>query len=304
MDIAGPKTRIKALYTSIQRPRVRVGDRIFLTGEELLRPFYGASIVLQSSIPDIIPILKEGAAVLIDDGMVETYVCGVYPEGVMLEVKHILSEGSVRLRAEKGLNFPLSNQSFPILTEKDLRDLPFVAEHADIIAISFVRNASDIRKFQKHLVECIGLEQARKKGIMAKIETVEGANNLPEIIVAGAAKNPFSIMIARGDLAVEAGYMRLAELQEEILWLCEAAQVPVVWATEILSSLVKTGIPTRAEVTDAAMAGRAEGAMLNKGKYIVEGVQVLDNILTRMVDHQYKKTPRLRALSLAELREL
>ena len=223
---------------------------------------------------------------LIDDGMVETYVCGVYPEGVMLEVKHILSEGSVRLRAEKGLNFPLSNQSFPILTEKDLRDLPFVAEHADIIAISFVRNASDIRKFQKHLVECIGLEQARKKGIMAKIETVEGANNLPEIIVAGAAKNPFSIMIARGDLAVEAGYMRLAELQEEILWLCEAAQVPVVWATEILSSLVKTGIPTRAEVTDAAMAGRAEGAMLNKGKYIVEGVQVLDNILTRMVDHQ------------------
>ena len=103
-----------------------------------------------------------------------------------------------------------------------------------------MRNASDIRKFQKHLVECIGLEQARKKGIMAKIETVEGANNLPEIIVAGAAKNPFSIMIARGDLAVEAGYMRLAELQEEILWLCEAAQVPVVWATEILSSLVKT----------------------------------------------------------------
>ena len=97
-------------------------------------------------------------------------------------------------------------------------------------------------------------------------------------------------MVIEGDLCLE--------LQEEILWLCEAAQVPVVWATEILSSLVKTGIPTRAEVTDAAMAGRAEGAMLNKGKYIVEGVQVLDNILTRMVDHQYKKTPRFRALSL------
>jgi len=280
-----------------------VGDRIFLTGEEWLRPFYGADIVLQSSIPDIIPMLTLGAAVLIDDGMVETDVCGVYPEGVMLEVKHILRERSIRLRAEKGLNFPSSNQAFPILTEKDLRDLPFVAEHADIIALSFVRNASDIRQFQIHLADCIGPQKAREKAIVAKIETVEGANHLPEIIVTGAAKNPFGIMIARGDLAVEAGYMRLSELQEQILWLCEAAQVPVVWATEILSNLIKTGIPTRAEITDAAMAGRSECAMLNKGNYIVEGVTALDDILTRMVEHQYKKTPRLRALSLAELRE-
>ena len=71
------------------------------------------------------------------------------------------------------------------------------------------------------------------------------------------------VMIARGDLAVEVGFTRLAELQEELLWLCEAAHVPVVWATQVLQSLAKTGFPTRAEVTDAAHAVRAECVMLN-----------------------------------------
>jgi pyruvate kinase len=103
-------------------------------------------------------------------------------------------------------------------------------------------------------------------------------------------------MIARGDLAVECGFGRLAELQEEILWLCEAAHVPVIWATQVLESLAKEGQATRAEVTDAAMAERAECVMLNKGPFVGEAVQALDSILVRMSEHQSKKTPRLRAL--------
>jgi hypothetical protein len=75
-------------------------------------------------------------------------------------------------------------------------------------------------------------------------------------------------MIARGDLAVEAGNERTAELQEEILWACEAAHLPVVWATQVLEDLAKTGRPSRAEVTDAAMATRAESVMLNRGPYV------------------------------------
>ena len=103
-------------------------------------------------------------------------------------------------------------------------------------------------------------------------------------------------MIARGDLLVEIGYRRLAEMQEEILWLCEAACVPVIWATQVLDEFVKTGIPTRAEITDAAMAERADCVMLNKGPHVVRAVEVLAELLPLMEAHQTKKTSRMRAL--------
>ena len=107
------------------------------------------------------------------------------------------------------------------------------------------------------------------------------------------------IMIARGDLAVECGYQRLAEIQEEILWICEAAHVPVIWATQVLESLAKKGIPSRSEITDAAMGERAECVMLNKGPYTVMAVRVLADILRRMQAHQEKKRSMLRQLHLA-----
>lgn len=145
----------------------------------------------------------------------------------------------------------------------------------------------------------LGEEKGKAMPIMTKIETVDAVNNLPEIIVTAAGKNPFSVMIARGDLAVEARFLRLAELQEEILWICEAAHIPVIWATQVLESMVKSGIPSRSEITDAAMAGRAECVMLNKGDFLIDGIVALDDILNRMQAHQYKKTPRLRALRIA-----
>jgi pyruvate kinase len=110
---------------------------------------------------------------------------------------------------------------------------------------------------------------------------------------------PVAVMVARGDLGVEVGFERLAEVQEEILWLCEAAHVPVIWATQVLETMAKRGMPTRAEVTDAAWAIRAECVMLNKGPYIPEVIDFLEDILTRMHDHQRKRTPILRPLSVA-----
>jgi pyruvate kinase len=104
------------------------------------------------------------------------------------------------------------------------------------------------------------------------------------------------VMIARGDLAVECGYERLAEVQEEILWAAEAAHMPVIWATQVLETLAKTGLPTRAEITDAAMGERAECVMLNKGPHIAEAMYTLNDILHRMQGHQDKKHPLLRAL--------
>lgn len=137
--------------------------------------------------------------------------------------------------------------------------------------------------------------------LMAKIETEQAVTNLPEIIYTAASKNPFSVMIARGDLAVETGYIRLTEVQQEILWFAEAADVPVVWGTEVLANLIKTGIPSRAEVTDAAEGAGADCVMINKGEYAVEAVTMLDGIFKRMRRHQSKKTPQLRRLEIADL---
>ena len=111
---------------------------------------------------------------------------------------------------------------------------------------------------------------------------------------------PAGVMVARGDLGVEIGFERLAEVQEEILWLCEAARLPVIWATEVLETMVKKGHPTRAEVTDAAMSVRAESVMLNKGPHLIEAVRFLSNVLGRMRDHQEKKNAMLRKLSVSE----
>ena len=134
--------------------------------------------------------------------------------------------------------------------------------------MSFVRSAADVEEVQARLA-ALGAETV---GIVLKIETVAGFEQLPEMLLAAMRSERVGVMIARGDLAVEAGYERLAEVQEEILWLCEAAHVPVIWATQVLDQLARTGRPSRAEVTDAALAARAECIMLNKGPHILTAI--------------------------------
>jgi pyruvate kinase len=129
-----------------------------------------------------------------------------------------------------------------------------------------------------------------------KVETARGFEVLPELLLAGLEGGPLGVTIARGDLAVEVGYERLAEVQLEILRLCEAAHVPSIWATQVLETLAHEGQPTRAEVTDAATGVRAECVMLNKGPEIVATIAALDDILARTARHQAKQTPLLREL--------
>jgi pyruvate kinase len=137
---------------------------------------------------------------------------------------------------------------------------------------------------------------AQELGLILKIETGAAFSRLPEILLHAMRSPLVGVMIARGDLAVEVGYERLAEMQEEILWVCEAAHLPVIWATEVLDHLARTGQPSRAEVTDAAMAQRAECVMLNKGPHVDTAIVVLDDILRRMSGHQRKKASLLRPL--------
>ena len=141
---------------------------------------------------------------------------------------------------------------------------------------------------------------AQHLGVVLKIETQRAFEQLPNLLLEVMRSPCAGVMIARGDLAIECGWERMAEVQEEILWICEAAHMPVIWATQVLEKLTKEGLPSRAEITDAAMGERAECVMLNKGPYVVDAVRALDDILRRMENHQHKKRSMLRQLRLAD----
>ncbi len=247
--------------------------------------------------PQVLDGLHAGDAVRLDDGKIEGRVVRIDDGEAFVQITRAKPSGT-RLRGGKGLNFPGTDVLLNGLTDADRDALPFVAEHADAVGLSFVRDVDDVEALQAQLAALPG----PAPGILLKIETERAFCNLPRLLLAGMRSYPLGIVIARGDLAVECGWERLAEIQEEILWLCEAAHVPVVWATQVLESETKKGMPSRAEITDAAMSQRADCVMLNKGPYIVEAIAMLADILCRMQDHQSKKTAMLRRLRVSDAR--
>ena len=242
------------------------------------------------------PRLRAGERIYFDDGRIGGVIRSTGAREIHVEIQQARRKGS-RLRSDRGLNLPDSNLGLAGLTDKDLVDLDIAVKHADIVGLSFVRRPADLGHLQQALAERGG----DRLGIMLKIENQTAFEQLPRLLLGGLQSPPIGVMVARGDLAVEVGFDRLAEVQEEILWLCEAAHVPVIWATQVLENLAQKGTPSRAEVTDAAMSGRAECVMLNKGPHIVEAARFLANVLHRMQLHQQKKRSMLRRLSISEL---
>jgi pyruvate kinase len=284
---------------ALEQPIVlRKGDTVVLSdqlplagGSELdedggvLRP-----PTITCTIPEILGDIKAGERVWFDDGKIGGVIKKVADSEATIEITHAAAAGS-KLRSNKGINLPDSDLSIASLTTKDLEDLQVVAEQADI-GMSFVRTPADVEALEAHLAR-LGRPDI---GIMLKIETRQAFDNLPFLVLAAMRRAAAGVMIARGDLAVECGYERMAEIQEEILWVSEAAHIPVVWATQVLESLAKKGLPSRAEITDAAMGERAECVMLNKGPHLCDAVAALDDILQRMQGHQIKKSAMLRKL--------
>ena len=284
-----------------------VGDDLILTSADILgRPavqnedevvYRPAQI--GCSLPEVFTDARPGERIFFDDGKIGGVIRAVRrdEEGERLEVKitHAVN-GTAKLRAEKGINLPDTRLTVSALTEKDRQDLEFACEHGDLLSLSFVRRPQDVAELIQAL-ETLGAEQM---GIVLKIENRLAVEALPQLLLTGMQRQVISVMVARGDLGVEIGFERMAEIQEEILWLCEAAHVPVIWATQVLESLAKRGLPSRAEVTDAAMSGRAECVMLNKGPHIALALDFLGDVLTRMKGHQTKKSALMRKLSVAE----
>ncbi len=277
--------------------RLRPRDLLVMTKEENRAPApHGELPHISCTLPEAFSTAKPGQPIFLDDGKIEGRICEVHSEHMLVE---ILNTGGreAKLRSAKGINLPDTDLGIRAMTDKDRHDLDFAVQHADIVGLSFVRSPEDVLELHEALVA----RGKGKMGIVLKIETRAGFEQLPLIMIAALRHHPVGIMVARGDLAIEVGFERLAEIQEEILWLSEAAHIPVIWATQVLETLAKTGIPSRAEVTDAAMGVHAECVMLNKGEHIVEAVEFLDHILHKMQAHHVKKRSMLRRLNVAQV---
>jgi pyruvate kinase len=250
--------------------------------------------VVSITLPEAFNDVRSEEPIWFDDGKIGGVIREVTDERVAVTITHAKPGGS-RLGSDEGINLPDSNVRLPPLTARDLEALPFVAARADLVGYSFVESESDVYELQSRLAAF-----GRPLGLILKIETQRAFEQLPALLLAAMRSPAAGVMVARGDLAVECGYERLAEVQEEILWMAEASHMPVIWATQVMENLAKTGIPSRAEITDAAMGERAECVLLNKGPYILDAVRALDGILTRMQAHQRKKSTMLRHLTLAD----
>jgi pyruvate kinase len=262
---------------------------VYESNQRLLQP-----ATIGVSLPEIFSDVRAGESIWFDDGKIGGVIRSVNPEAIEVEITRARAKGE-NLWSDKGINLPDSKLRLPSLTDEDIAHLPFIASHADLVGYSFVRGESDVEDLQAHLRRAGG----EHLGIILKIETRQAFEGLPHLLLAAMRSSAAGVMIARGDLAVECGYERTGELQEEIMWMAEAAHIPVIWATQVLENVAKKGQPSRAEITDAAMAERAECVMLNKGPYVVQAVQMLDDVLTRMEAHQTKKVSLLRPLNVA-----
>jgi pyruvate kinase len=295
-----------AVHTYAEQPlMLRIADRLIVTGDkEVGRPprrSPDGEVIEAARIPCTLPeafaFVKAGERIAFDDGSIWGIIREANASHLEVEIVHAAPAGS-KLGSDKGINLPDSDLALSPLSPKDQEVLEFAAANAQMVGLSFVHTSDDILLLEQRLQEL----HARNLGILVKIETRAAFENLPRILLAALQSPPVGVMVARGDLAVEMGFERMAEVQEEILWLCEAAHVPVIWATQVLENLAKKGIPSRAEVTDAAMADRAECVMLNKGPHIVEAVRFLAGIHQRMKFHQEKKMAMLRKLSISDFK--
>lgn len=294
IDLAGPKIRTILLAKGKDQGKIEIkeGQTIWLA--EDATGFKKNQVVISPNASGILGSLKIGERIYIDDGKLKAIVDKVKPGKVGLKVIRISSKKKT-IKQGKGINFPDSKIQVAPLTDYDKSCIPFICAQGDLVGYSFIRRAEDIAEFRTLLNK-----EEKLPGLILKIETPEAVTHLPSLLLEGMKHPNLGVMIARGDLAVEIGFERMVEIQEEILWICEAAHIPVVWATQVLESLNKSGMATRSEVTDAGNAIQADCIMINKGEHTIKVIQKLKEILQRAGSHRDKKRFTLRPLQIAE----
>jgi len=274
-DLAGPKIRIGDFYQ--ERVELTVGEKFVLTTETVIGDEHKASI----NYPKLPQEVKEGSVIFLDDGKKKLIVKSIVGNEIHCE---IMVGGNTKGR--RGVNVPGAYLSIDSLTEKDREDLLFgIKNQVDFMAISFVRRAEDINELR----EILKKHKAGDIKIIAKIETEEALENLDEIIMASDG-----IMVARGDLAIEIPAEDVPVAQKDIIRKCNEVGKPVITATQMLESMIKSPVPTRAEVGDIANAifDGTDAVMLSEettlGEFPIQAVEVMTRVAVRVeqeIDH-------------------
>ncbi|NMC63292.1 MAG: pyruvate kinase [SAR324 cluster bacterium] len=289
-----------------QKILLKTGDILVLTPEEEVgkAAIYDESGKLVApahigcTLREVLTKVAVGERIFFDDGKIAGTVEEKRSNRLFIRINW--TKGSKAwLSEEKGINLPSTELGVSALTDKDQQDLEFLLSKesfVDLISLSFVKCPEDIDSFYKELSKY----DASGIGVIIKIENNAAFEKLPGIVLSALKRHKVGVMIARGDLGVEVGFERMAELQEEILSLCGAAHLPVVWATQVLESLAKKGMPSRAEVSDVVMGARTQCVMLNKGPHTETAVEFLSHVLERMEGHQDRHFRLLRKLSVAD----
>lgn len=294
MDLNGPKIRTGQLEKSIQ---VFTGDHLILTKLRMvgkasqLMPDNGTIVpaIVSCTLPQALDYVQQYDTVYFDDGGIKGTVLEKGTDELLIQIIRADELGS-SLKADKGINFPDTIIPVHGLTDSDKEDLRFVAKYADMVNFSYVNSRSDVEEMIDELT-MLGVHDTL--GVVLKIETQLAYNNLIDILLAAMRLPKIGVMIARGDLAVEAGWGRMGVIQREMLAICSACHVPIIWATQVLENLAKRGYPSRSEITDAVNGTKADCVMLNKGKHIIKAIDVLNQIIFDLEMHQDKNAPML-----------
>jgi pyruvate kinase len=276
-----------AILQDLGGPKIRIGE--FANGGTVLKP--GATFTLTTdqiagtddkvyvNYPLLPKEVKVGGTIMLRDGRLRLEVLDIKGNDIVCKV---IIGGE--LKGKKGVNVPGANLSISSLTEKDRQDLEFgIKNKVDFIALSFVRRASDIRELREILNKA-----GSKARIIAKIETPEALAVLDDVIEAADG-----LMVARGDLAIEIPAEEVPLAQKLMISKCNAVGKPVITATQMLESMIKNPVPTRAEVSDIANAiiDGTDAIMLSEettlGDYPVEAVQVMTRIANRVESEIY-----------------
>ncbi|GMT45242.1 MAG: pyruvate kinase [bacterium] len=269
-DICGPKIRIRGMKESRE---INKGDKIIMSKK-------AGGEAFSITYPYIIDQLVVGDEVYFADGTVKSKVVEKSGDKLVLQA---LSHG--QLREGKGVNIPRSGIKMSALTEKDKADLKFAAEIGiDIVAVSFVETAEDVLEARKILTE-----NHSDAWIIAKIERKSAMKNLDEILNVADG-----LMVARGDLGVEAGIFSVPGLQKKMIKKANKRALPVITATQMLTSMLHASSPTRAEISDIANAvyDGSDAVMLSDetavGSFPVEAVEVMVKTLSDTQHHLSK----------------
>jgi len=275
LDTKGPEIRIKSFAEG--SVHLEKGQKFTLTTQDV----DGDASRVSITYADLPRDMRQGSRILLDDGLIELKVEGIYGDDVECLV---LNDGE--LSNNKGVNLPDTNVSLPSLTDKDIEDIKFgIKMGFDYLAASFVRTAKDVLEIRNVLEENDGTHIQ----IIAKIENREGVENLEGILEVADG-----IMVARGDMGVEIQPEEVPLIQKHMISRAVAVGKPVITATQMLESMITNPRPTRAEASDVANAifDGTDAIMLSgetaKGAYPVESVVMMDRIARRAESREYR----------------